>query len=103
LKILIAYEKKTSGWIFWNFKIQFKNYQWDFLKYLELTKANFGNYNDYKKNINMETIGSSEFDFYSNKVIGTIVICFGFGIIFLKIKYSNKTRFLEQKNCFIVL
>jgi hypothetical protein len=89
---IMAYEKK-SGWIFWNFKIESKNYQWDFLKYLELTKANFGNYNDYKKNINMEIMGSSEFDFYyGNKVIGTIVICFGFGIIFSKIKYANKIK-----------
>lgn len=39
-----AYENIKSnsiGWIFWNFKIESKNYQWDFIEFINMTKMHF--------------------------------------------------------------
>jgi glucan 1,3-beta-glucosidase len=41
-----AYENIKSrivGWMFWNFKIESRNYQWDFLQFANMTKIQFNN------------------------------------------------------------
>lgn len=72
-----AFEKETSGWIFWNFRTETASYQWDYLAYLELT--------------NQEETDNTITDEYSNKnnyypisiFIGSIIVLLGICLYFI--------------------
>ena len=79
-QLVDSYEKKSSGWIFWNFDVESSTYQWSFLN---LINKNYilpipNDNNENKKNININI------DFYQIILLGFLVF-----LIIMIIKVSN--------------
>jgi glucan 1,3-beta-glucosidase len=89
----VAFEKFTSGWIYWNFRTESSSYQWDYLAYIKLIEKE-NEYEDtfivmYKQNNNLIAF------LICSSVILLLII--SFCIFFLKKKSKeNNTSNLKQ-------
>jgi len=97
----LPFQNHTNGWIFWNFKTESDNYQWNFIKFINLTHIDFNDVN-----INIDSDIYSHSNYYNaniNNNFNIILIIIGclfitsIGVYFI-IKYKNKYRRYKKYN-----
>lgn len=82
---IFPFQNQTNGWIFWNFKTESDNYQWNLIKFLNMTQIKFNNLPNLDNANNLDL----SMNLISNKFKIIFLLIFSFTLIcFIIVSYK---------------